>query len=162
METVLDRTVAATRRIAADLRPLMLDDLGLIPAVEWLADEFSQRHGIRCALSSNGEEVGLTGAHATAAFRIVQEALTNVARHAEARSVDIDIARDDASITIRVRDDGCGFVVDSPSRKPDSRGLLGMRERAYLLGGSIAIESAPGRGTAIEVRLPLQAPPEAS
>jgi PAS domain S-box-containing protein len=160
MEAVLDRTVAATRRIAADLRPLMLDDLGLIPAVEWLVDEFSQRHGVRCALTSNGPELELTGTHATAAFRIVQEALTNVARHAQAQSVDVDITRDDASIIIRVRDDGCGFVVESPSRKPDSRGLLGMRERAYLLGGSIAIESAPGRGTAIEVRLPLQAAPE--
>ena len=162
MEAVLDRTVAATRRIAADLRPLMLDDLGLIPAIEWLVDEFSKRHGIRCALVTNGPELELTGAHATAAFRIVQEALTNVARHAQARGVDIDITREDSSVTIKVRDDGRGFVVEARSSTPGSRGLLGMRERAYLLGGSIAIDSAPGRGTAIEVRLPLQDPPEAA
>jgi PAS domain S-box-containing protein len=162
MEAVLDRTVAATRRIAADLRPLMLDDLGLVPAIEWLAEEFSQRQGVPCVLTVNEPELELTGPQATAAFRIVQEALTNIARHAQARSVDIDITRDDASIRIRVRDDGCGFVAESPSRKPDSRGLLGMRERAYLLGGNIAIESAPGRGTTIEARLPLQAPPEAA
>jgi signal transduction histidine kinase len=162
MEAVLDRTVAATRRIAADLRPLMLDDLGLVPAIEWLAEEFSQRHGVACVLTTNGPELELAGPQATAAFRIVQEALTNVARHAQARKVDIDLTHEDSSVTIRVRDDGRGFVVEAPSREPGSRGLLGMRERAYLLGGSIAIESAPGRGTAIEVRLPLQAPQEAA
>jgi signal transduction histidine kinase len=155
MEAVLDRTVAATRRIAADLRPLMLDDLGLIPAIEWLAEDFAQRNGIPCALAFADPELDVTGVHATAIFRIVQEALTNVARHANAGRVEVRIAKDHSTVTIRIRDDGIGFATDAP-RGPNSRGLLGMRERAYLLGGTIGVESAPGRGTAIEVRLPLE------
>jgi PAS domain S-box-containing protein len=156
MEEVLDRTVAATRRIAADLRPLMLEDLGLIAAIEWLTEEFSQRHGIECTLSVDDPDLALEGAHASAVFRIVQEALTNVARHAHARHVDVIITRDDSAVIVRVRDNGRGFATDAP-RSPVSRGLLGMRERAYLLGGWIAIESAPGYGTAVEIRLPLAA-----
>ena len=156
MEAVLDRTVAATRRIAAALRPLMLDDLGLVPAIEWLADDFTQRNGIPCVLDLGDQELDLGGAHATAIFRIVQEGLTNVARHAKARRVEVRIAHDDSAVTIRIRDDGVGFATDAPHR-PGSLGLLGMRERAYLLGGTIDVESAPGRGTAIEVRLPVRA-----
>jgi signal transduction histidine kinase len=155
MEAVLDRTVAATRRIAADLRPLMLDDLGLIPAIEWLAEDFTQRNGIPCALAFDDPELEVTGIHSTAIFRIVQEALTNVARHAKAGRVELRIAHEHSHVRIHVRDDGVGFAPDAP-RAPNSRGLLGMRERAYLLGGTIGVESAPGRGTAIEVRLPLE------
>ena len=156
MGAVLDRTVAATRRIAADLRPLMLDDLGLIPAIEWLAEDFTQRHGVPCTLAIDDPELQVTAVHASAIFRIVQESLTNVARHARARRVEVRIARNDSGVTIGVRDDGVGFATDAP-RAPNSRGLLGMRERAYLLGGTIAVQSVPGRGTAVEVRLPLVA-----
>jgi two-component system sensor kinase len=154
MDAVLDRTVAATRRIVAALRPLILDDLGLVPAIEWLAEDFTQRNGIPCSLAIDDPELEVTGRHATAIFRIVQEALTNVARHAKAHQVEVSIAKDDSEVAIRVRDDGVGFATDAP-REPGSHGLLGMRERAYLLGGTIEVHSAPGRGTAIEVRLPL-------
>jgi hypothetical protein len=154
MGAVLDRTVAATRRIAADLRPLMLDDLGLIPAIEWLAEDFTQRNEIPCALAFDDPELKVTGVHATAIFRIVQEALTNVARHAKAGRVELRIAHEHSHVRIRIRDDGVGFATDAP-RAPNSRGLLGMRERAYLLGGTIGVESSPGRGTIIEVRLPV-------
>src|SRR5262249_34689207 len=123
MEAVLDRTVAATRRIAADLRPLMLDDLGLIPAVEWLAEEFTQRNGIPCTLAIDNPELQVTGLHATAVFRIVQEALTNVARHAKAKQVDVRIAQTASEVRIRIHDDGVGFATDAP-RAPTSRGLL--------------------------------------
>jgi PAS domain S-box-containing protein len=155
MEALLDRTVAATRRIAADLRPLMLDDLGLIPAVEWLAEDFTQRHGIACELRLEDPDLSLEDAHETAVFRIVQESLTNVARHARAKRVEVSFSREDSRLTISVSDDGVGFATDAP-RSPKSRGLLGMRERAYLLGGEVSVESSPGRGTRVEVSLPLE------
>ena len=153
-EAVLDRTVAATRRIAADLRPLMLDDLGLIPAIEWLTEEFTQRNRIPCTLAVDDPDLSVPRDHASAIFRIVQEALTNVARHAKAGKVEVRIAQADPGLTIRIGDDGVGFATDAP-RASSSRGLLGMRERAYLLGGTLAVQSRPGCGTAIEVRLPI-------
>lgn len=156
MQAMLDATVAATRRIAADLRPLMLDDLGLVPAVEWLVEDFSQRSGIRCELAASDAELALPQAHASAVFRIIQESLTNVTKHARASRVEVDIAQEDGYLTVAVRDNGAGFAVDAP-RKPDSYGLLGLRERAAFLGGEAVIKSAPGKGTQIVIRLPVRA-----
>ncbi len=156
MAGVLDDTVAATRRIAADLRPLMLDDLGLVPAVEWLAESFTERNGIPCELTVDDAEIDLPRAHATAVFRIVQESLANVAKHAKASRVEVAIARNGAEVRLVIRDDGVGFAPQDP-RKPDSFGLLGLRERASLLGGTASVTSAPGAGTRIEVRLPVAA-----
>ena len=156
MQAMLDATVAATRRIAADLRPLMLDDLGLIPAVEWLVEDFSERSGIRCDLAASDDELELPKAHASAVFRIIQESLTNVTKHARASRVEVAIAQDSGLLTVEVRDNGAGFALDAP-RKPDSYGLLGLRERAALLGGEAAIVSAPGKGTQIMIRLPVRA-----
>jgi PAS domain S-box-containing protein len=156
MGSVLETTVAATRRIASDLRPLMLDDLGLKPALEWLVESFTQHTGVRCELSVSPEELELPDPHATAVFRVVQEALTNVAKHARAARVDVDVGQEDSMLAVRVHDDGVGFIAtDAP--KPDSFGLLGLRERAALLGGEAKVESAPGRGTEVEVRFPLAA-----
>ena len=155
IEALLDDTVASARRIAADLRPLMLDDLGLIPAVEWLTEDFSQRHDVPCRLDVEDPELRLPGAHESAVFRIVQESLTNVARHAQAKHVVVKVAREESALAITVSDDGIGFATDAP-RGANSRGLLGMRERAYLLGGEIHVTSGPGRGTIVEVRLPLE------
>jgi PAS domain S-box-containing protein len=154
MEEMLEATVAATRRIAADLRPLMLDDLGLLPALEWLVENFTQRTDIPCALAVGGDELDLPDMEATAVFRAVQESLTNVARHAQASRVDVAIEHGDSQVTVRVRDDGVGFSLEE-SRKPNSFGLLGLRERAALLGGEALVTSAPGRGTHIEVRFPV-------
>ncbi|NDP41590.1 MAG: PAS domain S-box protein [Aromatoleum sp.] len=154
METLLDETVAATRRIAADLRPLMLDDLGLVPAVEWLVESFTQRNGIPCELAVSSAELELPSAHATAVFRIVQESLANVGKHARASRVTIAIERNASELTLSVRDNGGGFSSQHP-RKPNSYGLLGLRERASLLGGEVTITSAPGQGTHVEVRLPV-------
>jgi hypothetical protein len=154
METMLEATVAATRRIAADLRPLMLDDLGLLPALEWLVESFTERTAIPCALAVRGEELDLPDMEATAVFRAVQESLTNVARHAQASRVDVAVERGDSQVTVRVRDDGVGFSPED-SRKPNSFGLLGLRERATLLGGEAMVTSAPGRGTHVEVRFPV-------
>ena len=157
MEKMLEHTVAATRRIAADLRPLMLDDLGLVPAAEWLVENFKERHGIDCRIAVSPADLKLADPHATAVFRIVQESLANVARHAEAAHVEVNIACSDAEINLRIRDDGCGFDLSHP-RKPNSFGLVGLRERARLVDGEINIDTAPGRGTSIEVRIPFGGP----
>ena len=154
MQEMLDGTVKATRRISSDLRPLMLDDLGLLPAAEWLVNNFTQRHGIHCRFTADPPDLDLQDPHATAIFRIMQESLTNVARHAHASNVDITLDGSAGEITLRVRDNGCGFAPADP-RKPNSFGLVGMRERVYLLDGEIAVDTAPGKGATIEVRIPL-------
>jgi two-component system sensor histidine kinase UhpB len=154
MEALLETTVAATRRISADLRPLMLDDLGLQPALEWLVESFTEHTGVRCELAAGDRDLDLPDLHATAVFRTVQESLTNIAKHARASRVDVAIDHRDSELTISVRDDGVGFSAED-SRKPNSYGLLGLRERAALLGGQARVTSAPGRGTHIEVRFPV-------
>lgn len=155
MRVILDSTVAATRRIAADLRPLMLDDLGLVPAVEWLANNFSERHGIECRLMVENEDIDLPEPYATTVFRILQESLTNIAKHAEASYVEASLDYDGEEVRLSVQDDGKGFK-PTDSRKPNSYGLLGLRERVHLVGGTVRIDSEPGRGTRIAVRIPIQ------
>ena len=157
MESLLKSTIAATRRIAADLRPLMLDDLGLVPSIEWLVENFGQRTGIACELSIGDRDLHLSREHATAIFRIIQESLTNIAKHAQATHADITIETEGGALVVRIEDDGMGFSTGAP-RKPHSFGLFGLRERASLMGGEASIASAPGEGTRIEVRLPYEAP----
>ncbi|WP_296356935.1 PAS domain-containing sensor histidine kinase [Ramlibacter sp.] len=154
MLAMLDASVAATRRIAADLRPLVLDDLGLGAAVEWLAQNFTQRHGIPCDLDVN-EDLELREPYATAVFRIVQESLANVAKHAHARRARVRVARMGDEMVVSVQDDGVGFRLDDP-RKPQSLGLVGLRERAHLLKGTVGVDSRPGQGTRIEARIPVR------
>jgi PAS domain S-box-containing protein len=154
MVTMLDTTVAATRRIAADLRPLLLDDLGLAPAIEWLAHTFTQRTGIACDVAVD-EDLELQEPYATAVFRIVQESLANVGKHARASEAGVVIARNAHVVNLEVRDNGRGFATEAP-RKPHSLGLMGLRERAQLLKGTVAIDSRPGKGTRIQVRIPVQ------
>ena len=152
METQIDGTIAAMRRIAADLRPLALDDLGLIPAIEALTQEFQRRTSIDCELAVGNPDLALPPQHATALFRIVQESLTNVAKHAQASRVEIVISEESDLLSLMVRDNGIGFSTASP-RKRQSFGLLGVRERAYMLGGETRIVSAPGKGTEVEIRI---------
>jgi PAS domain S-box-containing protein len=153
MLVMVDGMVASTRRIAADLRPLMLDDLGLVPAIEWLAQNFGRRTGVDCVLKVE-EEVELHEPYATAVFRIVQESLANVAKHAHASKVEVIIERIPGAVVLQVRDDGQGFEPDAP-RKPYSLGLMGLRERTQLLKGTIRVESRPGQGTCIHVHIPV-------
>ncbi len=161
MLALLDDCVASTRRIAADLRPLVLDDLGLVPAIEWLVQSFTQRHGVPCMLDMD-ESLELGEPHATAVFRIVQESLANVAKHANASRAWVRVVREPAPggdfILLQVRDDGAGFDMDA-TRKPQSLGLIGLRERTQLLEGSLRIESEPGRGTRVEARIPVPSSP---
>jgi PAS domain S-box-containing protein len=154
MVDMLDTAVAATRRIAADLRPLLLDDLGLQPAIEWLANNFTQRTGVPCEVNVD-EELELQEPLATAVFRIVQESLQNVAKHAAATEVSVLVARTRRAVILEVTDNGRGFATDAP-RKPLSLGLMGLRERAHLVKGDVTIQSEPGRGTRIQVRIPME------
>jgi PAS domain S-box-containing protein len=154
MAGLLTGTVASTRRIATDLRPLVLDDLGLVPAVESLAESFSQRTGIPCELAVSNPQMPLPGTHSTAVFRAVQEALTNVAKHANASRVEIAIDQYPTEVIVNIRDDGQGFSPQR-ARKHGSFGLMGVRERALIFGGDATITSAPGKGTNIELRLPI-------
>jgi PAS domain S-box-containing protein len=149
MQGMLDSTVAAIRRISSDLRPLMLDDLGLVAACEWLVQSFRNRAGIACSFELRGDP-DLADPHATAIFRVLQESLTNITRHARASRVDVALERANGRVTLTVKDDGVGF--DSGQRRgPNSYGLFGIRERAYLLGGSATVESAPGLGTTVRL-----------
>ena len=154
MERQIDATIKAMRRIASDLRPLSLDDLGVFPAIESLVHDFQQRTGIACELAIANPARELGNEQATAVFRIVQESLTNVGKHARASRVEVSLLEEDDALTVTVRDDGAGF---DASARPAGFGLLGVRERAYLLGGTSTVTSAPGRGTEVEVTLPLRA-----
>ena len=153
MLSMLDGCIAATRRIAADLRPLLLDDLGLAPAIEWLAQNFTQRTGVVCDIHLD-EDLVLEEPYATAVFRIVQESLVNVAKHAQAGQVQVFVVKSAREVTLRVQDNGRGFLATAP-RKLNSVGLAGVRERVQMLKGKVRVDSAPGAGTRIEARIPL-------
>lgn len=158
MNKMIDDTLDWVRRMSSDLRPIMLDDLGLRPAIEWLLEEFSRRHGVATRLNACSEECRLDQAYSTAAYRIIQECLTNVARHAGASLVEVSLLCGE-ELTIIVRDNGCGFSPGTPGKRK-SFGLLGIRERAASLDGHCDIASATdGSGTTITVRLPLVAAP---
>lgn len=155
MLNMVDETIASVRRISTDLRPLMLDDLGLNAAIEWLAEGWQRRMGISVRLRLCSDDPPLGQAVSIALYRIVQEALTNVARHAHATKVKIAIWHEDGELVLTVRDNGVGFT--EPSMYHDgSHGLMGIRERAYMLGGTMEIGNSPGGGGRIAVRLPLE------
>ncbi len=153
---VLDASVAAVRRIASDLRPLVLDDLGLVAAVEWLAHAFTQRTGVPCQLQVD-ESLELQEPFATGVFRIVQESLANVAKHAHAGKVVLELRARGDFLLLRVQDDGVGFRPLAP-RPPQSLGLAGLRERVRLLRGELKVDSSPGAGTRVEALIPAPAP----
>ncbi|HEX5336849.1 MAG TPA: PAS domain S-box protein, partial [Gallionella sp.] len=146
-----DRALGVARNVASALRPAALD-MGIVSALEWLAARFSLNTGIKCEVHVEELEIPLDEPHAIALFRIVQESLTNIARHAQASRADISLIRDEDEYSLKVRDNGAGF--DQKMKKADSFGLVGMRERALLLGGEVIINSKPGEGTEVEVRIP--------
>jgi len=156
MARLIDDTVATVRRIATSLRPGVLDDLGLAAAVEWQAQEFEQRTGIRCVLRTTVDDGTLDPLLSTALFRILQESLTNVARHSRASLVSITLEDLDTDLALEVRDDGIGI---SPSAAANTRsiGLTGMRERAQLAGGGLSISGAAGVGTIVRAQVPRRA-----
>ncbi|GLC93737.1 hypothetical protein Tamer19_31450 [Cupriavidus sp. TA19] len=155
MHTVIDDTVASVRRIATDLRPALLDELGMVPAIEWLANDFSNRYGLAVSVVAADDEV--PEKIAVAAFRIVQEALSNVVRHAEASRATVSIGREGPNLRIEIHDNGTGLK-ERPARagQRKSLGLLGIRERARLLGGDVLVESSPDDGFRLVVRFPRE------
>ena len=156
MQRLIDATVASMRRIAADLRPVMLDDLGLVPAIEWLVNDFTNRYGIQVQPRIDGMLTDFSRDSSTAIFRIVQEALTNVARHSNASHVELELRHEADCCVVRIIDDGQGAHEHADARQK-SFGLIGIRERVHQLNGSVSIETAVGQGFAVIVTLPLVA-----
>jgi PAS domain S-box-containing protein len=156
---LIDDTIQLGRRLATELRPGVLDDLGLVAALEWLAEDFQRRYKISCGFISEKEELEPGWERATAVFRIAQEALTNVVRHANATNVGIGLRTDADAMILEIEDNGIG--ISEPSAPPEHHtlGLLGMRERAKHLGGSLEITSEPGKGTRVTARIPLRGKP---
>jgi signal transduction histidine kinase len=147
----------SVRRMAVDLRPSALDDLGLVPALHSYAEKYSTAWPIKVTFSAEGLKKRLPPNVELVLYRIVQEALTNVAKHSGASAVEINLRRHSNTVTVTVYDDGKGFDIREVTRTDGSGlGLFGMRERLALVGGAIDIESAPGRGTTIIARVPLQ------
>ncbi|CAB3806365.1 Protein-glutamate methylesterase/protein-glutamine glutaminase [Paraburkholderia ultramafica] len=152
MRELVEGTIWMVRNVASHLRPAALN-FGIVSALEWLVEDFNRRNAIACRLCLDGGEPTLTDAHATAVFRIVQASLTNVARHARATRVDVTLISAAAKLELQVRDDGCGFDLEA-ARRGYSYGLLGMNERARLIGGSFSIDSKPGAGTTVSIHIP--------
>jgi PAS domain S-box-containing protein len=155
MGALLDRTVGSTRRISADLRPLMLDDLGLADAAAWLVEDFAKRSGICCRIDVSQEVQGLSKAVATAVYRAVQESLTNIARHSGAKNAWVLLGATDGVVQVEIEDDGRGIAPEDLA-KARSLGLKGMRERITFLGGSLDIGRAPRGGTRVKLTVPLR------
>jgi PAS domain S-box-containing protein len=154
MGQVIDQTVHTVRRISTELRPRILDDFGLVAALEWQAEEFSKKTGIACRFGVKGRSLALKPDLSIAVFRIFQEALTNVARHSGATRVEASVQKKAGDLLLRVRDNGRGISEDEALRSK-SLGLVGMRERALLFGGAVSIEGKKGKGTTVILRLPI-------
>ncbi|HXD30533.1 MAG TPA: PAS domain S-box protein [Pyrinomonadaceae bacterium] len=154
MTNLIEATINAVRRISSDLRPGVLDDLGLVAAIEWQVQQFQSRTGLECHWKAEVDEVELSLERATVVFRIFQEVLTNVLRHAAATNLYVTIRQVDERLELEVKDDGRG-ISDSERSNPRSLGLLGMKERALLVGGEVEIYGSEGKGTTVLVRVPL-------
>ncbi len=157
---LLDHTVGSMRRISAELRPLMLDDLGLADAAAWLVDDFAERSGVDCRLDMprDGSLDELEKSVATAVYRVLQESLTNIGKHARATHAWVVVAREPDGLRVDIEDDGAG-IPDDRLAGTRSLGLKGMRERVLYLGGTVQISRAPRGGTRVAARFPLKAAP---
>lgn len=156
MSGVIEATMHVVRKIATELRPSVLDALGLVPTIEWQGQEFQNRTGIRCSVRVAAAGLKTKPEISTAIFRILQEILGNVARHAKASAVKIDVKEKPPSLVLEVRDNGRG-INDLEICAPDSLGLLGIRERALAFGGEVKIRGSAGKGTTITVFVPRAA-----
>jgi PAS domain S-box-containing protein len=154
MRELVEKTIWMIRNVASHLRPAALN-FGIVSALEWLVEDFGRRNSFPCEIHVRGAEPVLPDAHATAVFRIVQASLTNVARHAGASMAKVILTVSETGLDLRVSDDGCGFDPEVAHRGY-SYGLLGMAERARLIGASLQIDSAPGAGTVISIHVPLE------
>jgi len=154
MVQMADTAISSVQKVATELRPVVLDSLGLNAAIEWLAREFSVRAGVPCEIWLPEKEPAVNRDCAIAVFRIVQESLTNIARYAGATRVNVRLWKEPRNIALRIGDNGCG-IRPNALKNPLSIGLAGMRERALSLNGTLDIRSKPDLGTTIELRIPL-------
>jgi signal transduction histidine kinase len=155
LHALLDRVEDQLRRLSRELRPTILDDLGLAPALQWLAQGVAERSGLSVTVRAPIER--LPSAIETALYRVIQEALTNASRHARPARIEVTVREEDCAIHATVRDDGKGFDVEAALARRGERGLglIGMRERVEALGGRFTIGSAPAKGTEVSVTIPL-------
>src|SRR4051812_22685049 len=160
MFSLIDNTIQSVRKISAELRPQVLDDVGLTGTLKWQAREFQTRTGIRCKIELPKEELVMDLEKSTAIFRIFQEVMTNVARHAKATRVNIKLSLEADRIMLHVADNGVG-ISQSHLLSSSSLGLLGIRERATILGGDVQIEGGAGKGTSVLLTVPLKLPGKA-
>jgi signal transduction histidine kinase len=154
MGDIIDRSLKDLHTVTAELRPILLDDFGLSAAMEWQLEEFQQRSGIHCRLETDGLETDLTADQATALFRIFQETLTNVARHAQATEVTVRLETRDGQLILRVQDNGRG-ITEAEIHGSEAYGLLGIRERLYPWRGRVLFEGQAGKGTRVTICLPI-------
>ena len=156
-QRLVEKSVDLVHRFAYDLRPAALDHLGLIPALHSFMTNFTKETGIRVSLTAFAGVNRLDGAKRTALYRVAQEALTNISRHAQATRVEATIQRLPKAVLMQIKDNGTSFDVNRTRRtgKGEHMGLLGMRERVEMVGGTFSIESAPGKGTLIQARIPF-------
>ncbi len=150
---LVEKTIRSARRIITELRPAVLDELGLLTAIQWQALEFENRTGIRCRIARLQRDISLDQTASTAVFRIFQEALTNVAKHAEAENVTISLRIEENSVVMEISDDGKGME-EEKKLDPTSTGILGIRERVIALNGAFEIKSGKGEGTTLIVSVP--------
>jgi signal transduction histidine kinase len=155
MSAITDHLLQSVKRISTELRPGLLDDLGLAAAMEWQANEFSERTGIQCNLMFKPKEIEVEEPLVTPLFRIFQEALTNTARHAGATKVNVELESIDDSVELTITDNGRG-ITDKEINDPKAFGIMGIRERTSHLGGRLDIKGNRKIGTTISVRLPHQ------
>ncbi|RME61269.1 MAG: sensor histidine kinase [Caldilineae bacterium] len=155
MAQLLDAGIQRVRRLSVELRPGMLDDLGLVPALEWLAEEFTAHSGVPCHMTVSDILPDVDDPLRTTLYRVAQEALTNAARHAGASQVWLTLDGEEGWVRLQVRDDGRGITPEEAA-SPHALGLLGMRERVRARGGVLEITGRPGQGTWLTVRAPLR------
>ncbi len=156
---IVEHALQQVRHLALALRPSMLDDLGLVPALRWIAEQTAERGGFTVQVTAPDLQSRLSSDIETACFRVVQEALTNITRHARAQHVKIDVHLGSHALVVNVKDDGCGFDLAAMRERAlagGSIGVLGMQERATLIGGDLAIESTPGQGSTVRMHCPLR------
>jgi two-component system, NarL family, sensor histidine kinase DegS len=157
LKSAVNTTLQDTRRFIFDLRPMILDDLGLEPTLRRYVQQFTEKHKTEVGITINGLNGRLPNQLEVAVFRIVQEALTNVAQHAHAAHSQVTIEADNEAMTVTIEDDGAGFNPDeSRLRDPKLMGLSTMRQRAEMFGGHVTLDSTPGRGTRIVTNLPVE------
>ncbi len=149
-----DTGIETVRRISTELRPDILDHLGLISAIQWYMSEFQKRAKIRCKCILSDEDIQMNKNRATATFRIVQEAMTNVARHSEATKVTVEVKKEENILTLKIEDNGRG-IHEEKINDPFSFGLIGMQERTLYLGGELKITGTPAKGTSVVATIPI-------